>query len=191
MKSIAVYCGSSKGTNPIYQEVAEELGKALASQNITLIYGAGSVGLMGILANKVLENGGKATGVIPQFLVDMEVAHKNLTELIVVPTMHERKQIMADRADGVIVLPGGFGTLDELFEMLTWGQLGLHKKPIGLLNINGYFDYLFKQMEVMVSQGFLKERNKELVIVADKVSILLEKVKSIKPSFEPKWIEKT
>ena len=118
MKSIAVYCGASKGTNPIYEVSAKRLGIILAAQNIELIYGAGSVGLMGVIANKVLEGGGKALGVIPQFLVDMEVAHKNLSELIIVPTMHERKQIMADRADGVIVLPGGFGTLDEFFEML-------------------------------------------------------------------------
>jgi len=188
MKSIAVYCGSSSGNKSVYAEGAKSLGQHLAKANIELIFGAGCVGLMGIVADAVLENGGKATGVIPTFLVKWEVAHQGLTEMIEVETMHERKQIMCDRADAVIVMPGGFGTLDEFFEMLTWAQLGLHQKPIGVLNINGYFDHLFAQLNHMVQEGFLKSQNKDLVIVSNDVSTLLEKLANPPQLPEAKWL---
>ena len=188
MRSIAVYCGSSSGSKSVYAEGAKSLGQHLAKAKIELIFGAGCVGLMGIVADAVLENGGQATGVIPTFLVKWEVAHKGLTEMIEVETMHERKQIMCDRADAVIVMPGGFGTLDEFFEMLTWAQLGLHKKPIGVLNINGYFDHLFAQLDHMVQEGFLKKQNKDLVIVSDDVNTLLEKLASPPQLPEAKWL---
>jgi uncharacterized protein (TIGR00730 family) len=153
--NICVFCGSSLGSEAIYSASAQELGCLLAHSNSTLIYGGGNVGLMGILADSVLLNGGKVIGVIPDFLLRREVAHNGLTELEVVDSMHERKRRMADLADAFIALPGGWGTLDELAEILTWKQLGLIDSPIGLLNINSYFDHLLAQMKVMTRDGFL------------------------------------
>jgi len=141
MNAIVVFCGSSPGKEEIYKSKAEQLGQTLAEENITLIYGGASVGLMGAVANGVLKNQGKAIGVIPEFLNTKEVAHTQLSELIQVESMHERKTKMSELCDGVIALPGGFGTLEELFEMLTWAQLGLHQKPIGILNVNGFYNY--------------------------------------------------
>ena len=176
IKNILIYCGASAGFNEIHKKAAQELGALFAQKGIRLIYGAGSVGLMGIVADAVLENGGEVTGVIPTFMKKWEVQHKGLSECIEVETMHERKQIMAEKADAVIALSGGFGTLDELFEILTWKQLGLHTMPVGMLNINGFYDSLLQMMHKMIDEGFLKESNKDMFVVAESVEELLEKL---------------
>ncbi len=157
--NICVFCGSSSGTSPEYAEAAKQLARIFAKSEITLVYGGGNVGLMGILADEVLKNGGKAIGVIPDFLVRREVAHASLTQLEIVSSMHDRKKRMADLADAFIALPGGWGTLDELAEILTWRQLNLITQPIGLLNTNSFFDALIAQMKKMSTDGFLKEEN--------------------------------
>ena len=154
MKSITVFCGSSSGTDGVYKSQATLLGRALAERNIQLVYGGAQIGLMGAVADGVLTHGGRAIGVLPGFLKSKEIAHDRLTELIIVETMHERKTKMHELCDGVIALPGGFGTLEELFEMLTWGQLGLHKKPIGLLNTDNFYDPLITLLQTMVDNGF-------------------------------------
>lgn len=188
MKTVAVYCGSSSGINVIYREEARKLGEILAKNNIHVIFGGGKVGLMGAMADGVLGAGGQITGVIPGFLKLKEVAHEHLSELICVESMHERKALINDMSDGAIALPGGFGTLDELFEMLTWGQLGQHTKPVGLLNTNGYFSHILAAIENMIQEGFLKERNRDMVLVSEKMEDLLTKMQDYKaPSF-PKWI---
>jgi uncharacterized protein (TIGR00730 family) len=157
--NICVFCGSSTGTSPVYAEATKQLAHTFVKSGITLVYGGGNVGLMGILADEVLKHGGKAIGVIPDFLVRREVAHAGLTQLEIVPSMHDRKKRMADLADAFIALPGGWGTLDELAEILTWRQLNLISEPIGLLNTNSFFDALISQMKKMSSDGFLKEEN--------------------------------
>ena len=157
--NVCIFCGSSTGTNPIYAEVARELALLLSQNKCSLVYGGGNIGLMGIIADEMLKNSARVIGVIPDFLVQREVAHQGLSELIVVATMHERKKYMADLTDFFIVLPGGMGTLDEMAEILTWKQLGLIDKPVGLLNVNGYFDPLIQQLEKMVNEGFLKRNN--------------------------------
>ena len=164
IKSLCVYCGSNYNGHPQLKLAVEQLAKEMAAQQIRLVFGGGSVGVMGLIADAVLAEGGKVTGVIPQFLMDKEVGHKGLTEMIVTENMHQRKQRMADISDGFLILPGGFGTLEEFFEVLTWLQLGLHKKPIGVLNIGGFYNPLFEQMDVMVEQRFLKPINRNLVI---------------------------
>ena len=178
MKNILIYCGSSAGYNEIYKKTATNVGKTLANQGLSLIYGGGSVGLMGTVADAILANGGEAIGVIPSFMEPWEVQHKGLTECIVTDTMHTRKQLMAEKSDAVIALPGGWGTLDELFEILTWRQLGLHKMPIGILNINGFYDHLLVMLEKMVSEGFVKEVNLRMLIVDDDIESLLEKLRN-------------
>lgn len=178
MKKITVFCGSSFGSEEIYKEQAELLGKTLAKQNIGLVYGGANVGLMGAVADGALSENGTVIGVLPNFLRSKEIAHKGLTELILVESMHERKTKMSDLCDGVIALPGGFGTLEELFEMLTWAQLGLHKKPIGILNINGFYDALIELLKVMVEKGLLKDANKEMLLVSNNIEDLLEKMKN-------------
>jgi len=188
MKHIAVYCGSSTGYNGIYRNQAEMLGKILAKKEIKLIYGGGKVGLMGVLANAALEAGGEVTGVIPGFMKPWEVAHDKLTELIHVETMHERKALIHKMSDAAIALPGGFGTLEELFEMLTWGQLGLHQKPVGLLNINGYFSSVVETIENMVREGFLKEVNRDMVLISEYIEALLEKMECYHAPSVRKWI---
>ncbi|HFK5535031.1 TPA: TIGR00730 family Rossman fold protein [Elizabethkingia anophelis] len=162
----------------------------LAKQNIGLVYGGANVGLMGAVANGVIENGGEAIGVLPYFLKGKEIAHQNLTELILVDTMHERKAKMNELSDGVITLPGGFGTLEELFEMITWAQLGLHQKPIGVLNINGFYTELLAFVQTMVSKGFLKEINKEMLLTSDSTDELLNMMKNYKAPEVNKWIHK-
>ncbi len=189
MKAILVYCGANPGTKTIYKETAENLGKALAINNIRLIYGGGSVGLMGIIADSVLANGGEVTGVIPHFLDRLEVGHKSLPEMHKVATMHERKALMEQRCDGIITLPGGYGSMDELFEILSWSQLGLHQKPVGLLNVNGFYDHLLLQLDVMVAEGFLKAENRGLLIVSDNIEDLLQKMNDFTPSFHEKWLK--
>jgi uncharacterized protein (TIGR00730 family) len=164
MKAICVFCGANFNGDPILRQAVEQLAEIMVSRDITLVFGGGKVGVMGILADAILGNGGKAVGVIPQFLMDKEVGHPGLTELHVVESMHQRKQLMNDLCDGIITLPGGFGTLEEFFEVLTWLQLGLHQHPVGLLNVNGFYDLLLKQMDVMVEQHFLKPANRQLVL---------------------------
>ncbi|GAB3332970.1 TIGR00730 family Rossman fold protein [Larkinella ripae] len=178
MKSIVVYCGSSSGTNPLYKEVARELGEKFAEREIRLIYGGGNLGLMGAVADAVLSNGGQVTGVIPNFLAALEVAHNTLTELHFVETMHERKFKMVQFAKGVIALPGGYGTLDELFEILAWRQLRLYDGPVGILNTNGFYDLMLQQLDRMVADGFLKAENRELLIVADTIDDLLAQIEA-------------
>lgn len=190
MKRIAVFCGSSVGTDDIYKSQAQLLGKTLARQSIELVYGGAKVGLMGAVADGILSEGGKAIGVLPHFLKSKEVAHEHLTELILVDSMHERKTRMNELSDGVIALPGGYGTLEEFFEMLTWAQLGLHKKPIAVLNIDGFYDPLIVLTQSMVDKGFLKQVNQQMILVSDKIDELLNKMKHyIAPSVE-KWITK-
>ncbi len=190
MKSITVFCGSSFGSEDIYKEQATLLGKTLAKQNIKLIYGGANVGLMGAVAGGVLSEGGKAIGVLPHFLQSKEIAHTNLTELILVESMHERKTKMNDLCDGVIVLPGGYGTLEEFFEMITWAQLGLHKKPIAILNINGFYDDLIKMVQTMVDKGFLKPINQEMLLVSDTIDGVFEKMRNYQAPTVGKWISK-
>lgn len=191
MHSIAVFCGSSPGRNPIYKEMAIELGRTFARRGITLVYGAGNIGLMGAMADAVLENGGKVIGSIPHFIKEKEVCHTGLTELHTVDSMHQRKQIMAELADGFITLPGGFGTLDELFEILTWKQLQLHAKPIGLLNWNGYYDHLIAHIGHMIEEGFIKPHHRDLLIVAPDLDNLLDQMLQAPRHFDTKWIERT
>ncbi|WP_431612067.1 TIGR00730 family Rossman fold protein [Chryseobacterium sp. 'Rf worker isolate 10'] len=190
MKSITVFCGSSFGTDKIYEEQAFLLGQILAKQNIQLVYGGSETGLMGTVANGALSEKGKAIGVLPQFLQTKEIAHKNLTDLIIVETMHERKTKMNELCDGVIVLPGGYGTLEELFEMITWAQLGLHKKPIGILNIDGFYDDLIKLVQTMVDKGFLKQINRDMLLISDTIEDLLEKMRNYQAPTVGKWISK-
>lgn len=163
LKSVCVYCGSNFNGDAKLRDAIKQLAETLVKQQIRLVYGGGSVGVMGLLANDVLALGGLVTGVIPQFLMDKEVGHQGLTEMIVTENMHQRKQKMADLSDGFVILPGGFGTLEEFFEVLTWLQLGLHNKPIGVLNVGGFYDPLFAQMDMMVQSKFLKPANRDLV----------------------------
>ncbi|MCB9063822.1 MAG: TIGR00730 family Rossman fold protein [Chitinophagales bacterium] len=190
MKSIAVFCGSSEGYLETYMEQAYKLGGELAERGIEVVYGGAKVGLMGAVADGVLDNEGKITGVIPNFLQTKEVAHEGLTELIVVNTMHERKMKMYERCDGVIILPGGWGTMDEMFEMLTWGYLGMHQKPVGLLNINGYYDALKAMNSTMVQEGFLNEWARSILIFDADLESLLEKMENYNAPELPKVINK-
>lgn len=190
MKRISVFCGSSSGKDTTYETIARELGRQLAIESIELVYGGAKVGLMGAIADGVLAESGNAIGVLPVFLMKKEIAHDGLTELILVDTLHERKTKMNDLSDGVIALPGGFGTLEEYFEMLTWGQLGLHQKPMGILNINGYYDELINFLDSMVEKGFLKEVNRKMVLVSDNIEELLDKMKNYEAPDVGKWIRK-
>ena len=187
MKSICVYCGSNFNGDPILRNAIAELATVLATENITLIYGGGSVGVMGVIADDVLEKKGEVIGVIPQFLMDKEVGHKGLTEMIVTENMHQRKQKMADLSDGFIILPGGFGTLEEFFEVLTWLQLGLHAKPIGVLNVNGFYDPLFMQLDVMVKNRFLKQTNRDLVFNETNAAVLVHKMQNFIAEPDEVW----
>lgn len=166
MRSICIFCGANYNGDPNLEQVIGLLADVMVSRDITLVFGGGKVGVMGLMADAVLARGGKAVGVIPGFLMDKEVGHTGLTQMHVVDNMHQRKQLMSDLSDGIITLPGGFGTLEEFFEVLTWLQLGLHKKPVGILNVNGFYDFLLKQMDVMVEQRFLKPANRELVLTS-------------------------
>ncbi|WP_431295023.1 TIGR00730 family Rossman fold protein [Pedobacter sp. P26] len=176
LNSVCVYCGSNFNGDVQLRNAIKQLAETLVKQQIKLVYGGGSVGVMGVLANDVLELGGLVTGIIPQFLMDKEVGHKGVTEMIVTENMHQRKQKMADLSDGFVILPGGFGTLEEFFEVLTWLQLGLHNKPIGVLNVNGFYDPLFAQMEMMVQSKFLKPANRDLVFNEANAEILINKM---------------
>ena len=188
LDSICVFCGSSPGNDPKLLAEAEQLGKTLAIQQIKLVYGGAKIGVMGAVANGVLRNNGSAIGVIPDFLKKKEVVHLGLTELITTRNMHERKLQMHELSDGFVTLPGGFGTLEELFEIITWAQLGLHQKPIGLLNINGFYDHLLVMLQNMVDTQLLKPENMELLIVDSSINKLLEKMYKFEPSNTPKWL---
>ena len=188
MKSVTIFCGSSSGTDSIYRSQAAMLGATLAQQNIRIIYGGAKVGLMGAVADAALSAGGKVVGIIPRFLRSKEIAHERLTELIMVESMHDRKTKMHELCDGIIALPGGFGTLEELFEILTWGQLGLHKKPVGLLDINGFYEHLKKLLQTMVDKGFLKEINYNMLLISDDINDLLGQMKRYIAPLIPKWI---
>ena len=187
IKSLCVYCGSNFNGDPVLRKAIEDLAETMASQNITLVFGGGSVGVMGVIADEILKRNGKVTGVIPQFLMDKEVGHKGLTEMVITENMHQRKQKMADLADGFVILPGGFGTLEELFEVLTWLQLGLHGKPIGVLNVNGFYDHLFKQMDVMVEHRFLKQTNRDLVFNEIDAAVLVTKMQNFTAAPDDVW----
>ena len=189
MKVVSVFCGSSSGNQAIYAEQAYHLGQHLAQTNIKLVYGGANVGLMGAVADGTLAGGGEVIGVLPHFLQAKEIAHPGLTELLLVDSMHERKQLMNEHCEGVIALPGGFGTLEELFEMLTWGQLGLHQKPIGILNIGGYYDALVQLLDHMVDQGLLRLINREMLLVDDSVEGLLQQMMEYKPAAVGKWLD--
>lgn len=180
MQSIVVYCGSNPGKKALYAEAAYELGVALAKRKIKLIYGGGNMGLMGRVADGAMDNAGFVTGIIPNFLAKLEVAHKTLSELHFVDTMHERKAKMVSMTDGVIALPGGYGTFDELFEILTWAQLRIFHGPVGLLNINGFYDLLLLQLDKMVEEGFLRADNRALLVVAEEPATLLEKMEAFR-----------
>ena len=167
MKSISVFCGANFNGDPVLLKAIEDLADVFVQKDISLVFGGGRVGIMGLIADAMLVRGGRAIGVIPQFLMDKEVGHTGLTELIITENMHQRKQKMADISDGIITMPGGFGTMEEFFEVLTWLQLGLHNNPIGLLNVGGFYDPLLLQMDRMVDQKFLKPINRELVLSHD------------------------
>jgi uncharacterized protein (TIGR00730 family) len=166
MTSICVFCGANFNGDPVLKQTIEQLAEVMVNRDMALVFGGGKVGVMGLLAEAMIRRGGTTIGVIPQFLMDKEVGHTGLTELHIVENMHQRKQLMSDLCDGVIMLPGGFGTLEEFFEVLTWLQLGLHNKPIGILNVNGFYDLLLQQMDVMVEQQFLKPANRKLVLTS-------------------------
>jgi uncharacterized protein (TIGR00730 family) len=187
LKSICVFCGANFNGDPVLKQVVEQLAEAMAARDITLIYGGGRVGVMGLLADTVLKNGGKVIGIIPQFLMDKEVGHTGLTELHVVKNMHERKQLMNDLSDGVITLPGGLGTLEEFFEVLTWLMLGIHNHPVGLLNVNGFYDHLLSQMDLMVDQRFLKPGNRGLLLTSTDPIDLIYQMENTPPQPEDIW----
>jgi len=190
IKSLCVYCGSSPGATPVYADAARGLARAMVKQGIALVYGGGNVGLMGIIADEVLRLGGQATGVIPQALLQKELGHKGLTQLHIVKDMHERKAMMADLSDGFIAMPGGVGTLEELFEVFTWAQLGFHQKPIGLLNVDGFYDGLLQFIQHMVSQRFLKGEQAEILIAAAQGEELLQRFNAFVPHLVPKWLDR-
>ena len=187
-KYLTVYCGSSKGSNPIYTQKAKELGQAMVNHGYHLVYGAGNVGLMGVIADEVLRLGGEVIGVIPQHLVDMEVAHTELTELIITDTMHERKAIMAERTDGFIAMPGGIGTLEEIIEVMTWTQLGLHQKPIAFYDVEGFYSKLFSFFEHMMEEKLLKPQPIELLIRENNPKLLMKNIEAYSASYTPKWL---
>ncbi|WP_443943717.1 TIGR00730 family Rossman fold protein [Pedobacter sp. AW1-32] len=187
LKSVCVYCGSNFNGDAQLRKSILQLAETLVQEKINLVYGGGSVGVMGVLADDVLAIKGTVTGVIPQFLMDKEVGHRSVTEMIITENMHQRKQKMADLSDGFIILPGGFGTLEEFFEVLTWLQLGLHNKPIGVLNVNGFYDPLFAQMDMMVQNRFLKEANRALVFNEADAATLIHKMDQFSATPDDVW----
>ncbi len=188
LRSVAVFCGSNVGSNPGYRRAAEELGRALARERIALVYGGGAVGLMGTLADAVLSAGGEVVGVITEALLTKEIAHSGLTELHVLPRMHDRKAMMADRADAFVMMPGGFGTMEEFLEVLTWTQLGVHSKPCAIFDPLGYFAPLVTLMDSAVAEGFIKPEQRELVIEADTPGELLESLAGWRPRLAERWV---
>jgi uncharacterized protein (TIGR00730 family) len=191
MQRICVFCGSSSGTGEIYLQAAREVGRLLCERDIELVYGGGRVGLMGAVADACLAAGGRVTGVIPQLLVDKEVAHRGLTELCVVQTMHERKARMADLADAFLALPGGYGTWDELCEVLTWSQIGIQRKASALLNVNGYYDPLLAMADRAVAEGFLRDIHRELLLTDTDPVRLLDRLETYVTPVVDKWMDRT
>ncbi|HMM03102.1 MAG: TIGR00730 family Rossman fold protein [Dysgonomonas sp.] len=189
MKYISVFCGSSSGNESVFAEQAILLGKRIARRGYGVIYGGAHVGLMGAVANGALAENGEVIGVIPEFLKQKELEHKKITKMHIVETMHERKALMSELSDAVIALPGGYGTMEELFEMLTWAQLALHKKPVGLLNTLGYYDPLVAMSEKMIEKGFLKDEYRDIMIVENNVDTLLDKMELFVPLKNDKWFE--
>jgi uncharacterized protein (TIGR00730 family) len=191
MRRLCVFCGSSPGARPAYAEAAEELGRLLVAEGIGLVYGGGSVGLMGRLADAVLAEGGEVTGVLPEALVAREIGHPGVADLRVVGSMHERKALMADLADGFVALPGGLGTVEELLEIYTWAQLGLHRKPCALLDVEGYYDGLAAFLAHAVEERFLREDHRAMLIVEREPQALLERLRRFEPgAVAPKWIDR-
>ncbi len=188
MERICVFCGSSDGARPGYVQAAKAMGTAIARAGLGLVYGGGKVGLMGVVANAALAAGGSVIGVIPQALVDKEVGHNHLTDLRVVGSMHERKQMMADLSDGFIAMPGGFGTLEEFCEILTWAQLGFHRKPCGILNTEGYYDPLLTFFDHVVTEGFVRPVHRSAIVVNDQPEALVETLLTYVPPIVTKWI---
>jgi uncharacterized protein (TIGR00730 family) len=188
MKSVAVYCGANAGANEMYTQQAQEMGRVLAERGMTLVYGGGRVGLMGAVADSALAHGGKVIGVIPDFLVAKEVEHRGVTELHIVKSMHERKLLMADLAEGFVAMPGGYGTMEELFEVLTWGQLGLHKKPIGVLNVAGYYDHLLRALDHMADEDLLRRENRNQLLSNPDPNGMIEEMLAYQPLNLEKWL---
>lgn len=188
MRSICVFCGSSSGKNEVYKSRTKQFGELIGKNDLTLVYGGGKVGLMGILADAVIETGGRSIGVIPQSIVDLEIAHDNLSELFVVDSMAERKIKMTELSDAFVALPGGFGTLDELAEVLTYNQLRIIDKPVGLLNVNGYFDPLISFFNHSVEEGFVREEHRNNIFISDDAGELMEMLKEYQPVTIDKWI---
>ena len=194
MKRICVFCGSNAGNNPLYRAEAEKLGRQLAARGIELVYGAGNVGLMGAVADACLAAGGHVIGIIPEALVGKEVAgrhvdHRELSQLEIVDSMHTRKARMAELADGFIALPGGFGTFEEFCEILTWGQLGFHVKPMGLLNVNGFYDPLLAMFDRAVADGFLRAQNRAMALADSDIEGLLAQMENYQPEPVSKWLK--
>ncbi|MBK8149668.1 MAG: TIGR00730 family Rossman fold protein [Acidobacteria bacterium] len=190
MKSITVFCGSNSGFRSEYAEAAKRLGNLFVSDGIRLVYGGGKVGLMGVIADEVMRGGGTVVGIIPDSLERKEVGHREVTELLVVDSMHERKAKMAEFADGFIAMPGGIGTFEEFFEILTWAQLGFHNKPCGILNIAGYYDGLLALCDNAVTEGFLRREHRQLIIEDSDPELLLSKMKEFEPTHLEKWLQK-
>ncbi len=191
LQRLCVFCGSSRGNNPVHVAAAQNLGRELAQRGIALVYGGGNIGLMGALADAALAAGGHAIGVIPEALLAKEVGHCGLPDLRIVKTMHERKALMAELSDGFIALPGGFGTFEEFFEVLTWSQLGLHSKPCGVLNVSGFFDPLLELLNLSVAEGFVRPAHRELVLVYTDIARLLDRMSAFQAQSVPKWIDRT
>ncbi len=189
MKRICVFCGSNNGTQSVYSEAARAMGSSLARRGIGLVYGGGGIGLMSVVAEAVIKEGGEVIGVIPQSLYNKEVAHQGLKDLRVVGSMHERKALMAELSDGFIALPGGYGTLEEFCEVLTWAQLGFHRKPCGILNVEGFYNQLLSFLDHAVSEGFVRELHRSLVLVDQDPESLLDRLMSYKPPLLDKWID--
>jgi uncharacterized protein (TIGR00730 family) len=190
MKRIAVYCGSNPGARPEYAAAAEQLGAQLAREKIELVYGGGMVGLMGIVADATLQNGGHVIGVIPEKLVIKEVVHEKLPDLRVVKDMHERKALMAELADGFVALPGGYGTFEEFFEVLAWGQLGWHRKPFGLLDVAGFYRPLLAFLDHTTQEGFIRPQHRELILIEEHAETILRRMRNFQPPDEVKWVRR-
>ena len=188
MQSVCVFCGSNPGARHVYAEAARALGRTLAETGIRLVYGGAAVGLMGTLADAALAAGGTVVGVIPGVLVEREIAHAGLTEIRVVNSMHERKSVMAELSDGFVALPGGAGTLEELFEVWTWSQLGLHRKPVGLLNVEGYFDALIAFLDHQTDERFMRREHRDMLLVDADPAFLLRRFEAYRPPLVEKWI---
>ncbi|MEO4049228.1 TIGR00730 family Rossman fold protein [Pseudomonas sp. CAU 1711] len=191
LKSVCVFCGASPGARPVYHEAAERLGRSLAERGLRLIYGGGAVGLMGVVADAALAAGGEVIGIIPQSLERAEIGHPGLTRLEVVDGMHARKARMAELADAFIALPGGLGTLEELFEVWTWGQLGYHAKPIGLLEVEGFYARLTDFLDHLVAERFVREQHRSILQVGEQPDELLQRLAAWRPSAAPKWVDRT